>query len=37
MPGDEELWNKLSRGEVQAFEGFYRALFINRSLSGTHH
>jgi RNA polymerase sigma-70 factor (ECF subfamily) len=24
MPGDEELWNKLSRRDAQAFEGFYR-------------
>ena len=25
MPGDEELWNKLSRRDAQAFESFYRA------------
>jgi len=24
MPGDQELWNKLSRGNGEAFEGFYR-------------
>ena len=25
MPGDEELWKKLSRRDAQAFESFYRA------------
>ncbi|HEV2234598.1 MAG TPA: RNA polymerase sigma factor [Terriglobia bacterium] len=25
MPGDHELWSKLSRGDVAAFEGFFRA------------
>ncbi len=24
MPGDEELWDKLSRRDARAFEGFYR-------------
>ena len=24
MPGDEELWNRLSRRDAQAFESFYR-------------
>jgi RNA polymerase sigma-70 factor (ECF subfamily) len=25
MPGDQERWNKLSAGDADAFEGFYRA------------